>query len=321
MSSQDYYFCSLCVQAGPFPTFRKLFQHLQYVHNGQPNFKIQCELGPLCGTIYSTFNAYKTHIYREHLNLLDENLYEKTTQPDIKASSNDTSSSTYDDMHLDFDIRINDAEDELQDNQTEIDDDTSICWSLLKEAKVRLSERTIDLGAFERFYLELLLNLREGYCLPQNIIQAITFGLRTLIELIHELLKNQIKSSFIQCQRTTTSPSAENFFALTDVNKVISSVIETMTNVTKNEYSFLKLCKKHFSYDSAQEIKLDDANQVAYHIPIQSSIQQILSKPDVLNMLIKNYNETVNRNSVDTETSYVSLSPWITSKRQHYFTR
>ena len=77
-----------------------------------------------------------------------------------------------------------------------------------------------------------------------------------------------------------------------------------MTNVTKNEYSFLKLCKKHFSYDSAQEIKLDDANQVAYHIPIQSSIQQILSKPDVLNMLIKNYNETVNRNSVDTDLMY-----------------
>ncbi|CAF1653801.1 unnamed protein product, partial [Rotaria magnacalcarata] len=77
-----------------------------------------------------------------------------------------------------------------------------------------------------------------------------------------------------------------------------------MISVTKNEYNFLKLCKKHFCYDPAQEIKLDYPNQVAFYIPIQSSIQQLLSKPDVLNMLIKNYNETVNRNAVDTDLMY-----------------
>ncbi|CAF2188491.1 unnamed protein product [Rotaria magnacalcarata] len=77
-----------------------------------------------------------------------------------------------------------------------------------------------------------------------------------------------------------------------------------MIHVTKNEYNFLKLYKKHFCYDPAQEIKLDYPNQVAFYIPIQSSIQQLLSKPDVLNMLIKNYNETVNRNAVDTDLMY-----------------
>ncbi|CAF2112263.1 unnamed protein product [Rotaria magnacalcarata] len=223
MSSQDYV-CSLCIQAGSFPTFRKLFQHLQYVHNGQSNFKIRCELGTLCGTIYSTFNAYKTHIYREHLNLLDENLCRQSIQLDTEACDN-ISSSTCGVSYLDFDIQINDAEDEFQDEQTEPDDDTSICWSLLKEARIQLSKQTIDLDAFERFYIELLLNLREGYSLPQNIIQGITFGFRSLIELIHELLKSQIKSSLIQYQRATKSPSTENVFALDDINKVILSVI------------------------------------------------------------------------------------------------
>ncbi|CAM4807706.1 unnamed protein product [Rotaria magnacalcarata] len=209
---------------GSFPTFRKLFQHLQYVHNGQSNFKIRCELGTLCGTIYSTFNAYKTHIYREHLNLLDENLCRQPIQLDTEACDN-ISSSTCGVSYLDFDIQINDAEDEFQDEQTEPDDDTSICWSLLKEARIQLSKQTIDLDAFERFYIELLLNLREGYSLPQNIIQGITFGFRSLIELIHELLKSQIKSSLIQYQRATKSPSTENVFALDDINKVILSVI------------------------------------------------------------------------------------------------
>ncbi|CAF4209356.1 unnamed protein product, partial [Rotaria magnacalcarata] len=36
-------------------------------------------------------------------------------------------------------------------------------------------------------------------------------------------------------------------------------------------------------------------------MPIQSSIQQMLNKPDVLTMLIKNVNENVNRNTIDTD--------------------
>ncbi len=58
----------------------KLFQHLHYVHNEQPNFKIRCELRPLCGAKYSTFAGYKVHIYREHKDLSDEDLSEKLYQ-------------------------------------------------------------------------------------------------------------------------------------------------------------------------------------------------------------------------------------------------
>jgi hypothetical protein len=83
----------------------------------------------------------------------------------------------------------------------------------------------IDLDFFEKFYVEFLLNLREGRSLPQNIIQAITFGLRSLIELIHELLKIQIKTSSVEDQRIVTTSSKDNFTLLADVNKVISNVI------------------------------------------------------------------------------------------------
>ncbi|CAF0991445.1 unnamed protein product [Adineta steineri] len=40
---------------------------------------------------------------------------------------------------------------------------------------------------------------------------------------------------------------------------------------------------------------------MAYYIPIQCSIPQMLKKPDVLTMLIKNFNESVNRNIMDTD--------------------
>jgi hypothetical protein len=303
MSSHNYYFCALCVQAKPYYTFRKLFRHLQYVHNGQSSFKIRCELGPLCGTIYSTFAGYKTHIYREHKALFNEDLCEEELQLDTNTHDNGTSPPIFSDA-LDLDTQTNDINDELNETDKETDDEDVICWSLIKQQITRLSEEKMDLEHFEKFYLEFLLILREGHSLPQNIIQAITTGLKSLIELIHELIKIQIKKSSPDYQRITTATSTHDPILLSDVNEVISNVIQIIIDVTKNEYHFLKLCKKYFSYEPAKEIKLENPDQVAYYIPIESSIKQMLNKPDVLNMLIKNFNENINRNAADTDLMY-----------------
>ncbi|CAF3760072.1 unnamed protein product [Rotaria sp. Silwood1] len=112
---------------GSYPTFRKLFQHLQYVHNGQSNFKVRCELGPLCGTRYTNFKAYKAHVYREHVNLLDEDLCKQEVQFDTGTHTNKVSLSTYDDAQLHFGIQENDLEDNGSENEGESDDETSFC--------------------------------------------------------------------------------------------------------------------------------------------------------------------------------------------------
>jgi hypothetical protein len=83
----------------------------------------------------------------------------------------------------------------------------------------------LNLKFFEKFYLQFFLILREDHSLPQNIIQAITVGLRSLY------------------QRIATTTSVYDFILLSNANKVISNVLETITNVTKNAYNFLKLCK------------------------------------------------------------------------------
>jgi hypothetical protein len=300
MSSHNYYFCSLCIESRPYWEYRELFRHLQYVHNGQSEFKIRCELGPLCGRIYSTFAGYKAHIYREHTDLLDKDLCKQGIQTDTNAHDDETLLSTSYDTQLDFDIEIHDVEDERNEIERETDEDV-IHWPLLMEKITRSSGKKIDLDFFEKFYVDFLLNLREGHSLPQNIIQTITSGLKCLIELIHELLKIQTKNSSIKYQKPVTNSDANDCILLTDVNEVISNIIERMTDITKNEHSFLKLCKKYFSYASAKEIKLENPDQMAYYIPIQSSIQQMLNKPDVLTMLIKNFNENVNRDAIDTD--------------------
>ncbi|CAF1086027.1 unnamed protein product [Adineta steineri] len=102
-------------------------------------------------------------------------------------------------------------------------------------------------------------------------------------------------------QKTTINSAIYDSILLSDVNEVISNITERITDITKNEHSFLKRCKKYFSYTPAKEIKLENPDQIAYYMPIQCSIQQMLKKPDVLTMLIKNFNENVNRNIMDTD--------------------
>ncbi len=69
-----------------------------------------------------------------------------------------------------------------------------------------------------------MLNLRESQSLPQNIIQRITSGLKSLIELIHELLKIRTKNSSIKYQRTVTTSATDDSILLTDLNQVFSTI-------------------------------------------------------------------------------------------------
>jgi len=85
--------------------------------------------------------------------------------------------------------------------------------------------KKIDLDFFEKFYVDFLLNLREGHSLPQNIIHSITLGFKSLIELIHELLKVKSKSSLIQYHNSITISATNSSILLNDVNEVIANVI------------------------------------------------------------------------------------------------
>jgi hypothetical protein len=94
MSSQNCYYCSLCVQGRPYYAFLELLRHLQFAHNGQSDFKVQCELGPLYGNIYSTFAGYKTHIYRDHRDLLGNDLCKQGMHLNANTHNSQTLPST-----------------------------------------------------------------------------------------------------------------------------------------------------------------------------------------------------------------------------------
>lgn len=78
---------------------------------------------------------------------------------------------------------------------------------------------------FEKYYVDFLLNLREGHSLPQNIIHTITTGFKSLIELIHDLMKVKIKSSSIKYPDTTTISTTDNSALVSYLNDVVVNVI------------------------------------------------------------------------------------------------
>jgi len=249
--------------------------------------------------MYYTFAGYKSHIYREHRDLIDKDLFKQRMQTDMNTDNDEILLSTSYDTQSDFHTQIHDEKDERDEKDDETNDGDAICWPLLMEEIIQSSGKKIDLDFFEKFYVDFLLNLREGHSLPQNIIHTITSGFKSLIELIHKLLIMKTKNSLIKHEKTVINSATDDSVLLADVNEIISNIIERMTDITRNEHTFVKLCRKYFSYASPKEIKLEDADQIAYYIPIQSSIQQMLNKHDVLTMLTKSFNENVNRNATD----------------------
>ncbi|CAF4362548.1 unnamed protein product [Rotaria magnacalcarata] len=169
-------------------TFRKLFNHIQYIHLGEPNFKIRCELGITCGTTYSSFSGYKAHIYKEHTTLLNV----EPRKQDVQSYTDAANDETLDDICLDFDMERNhETEEELSENESQINCESFINWPLFNENLNKCSNDIINLEFFERFYIRFLLQLREGHSLPPNIMQSITCGMLSLIEFIHDLIKKE----------------------------------------------------------------------------------------------------------------------------------
>jgi hypothetical protein len=62
MTTVNFNFCPLCAQSQAHQTFSALFTHVRTQHAGEQNFCIRCELSETCGSCYSTFESYRSHI-------------------------------------------------------------------------------------------------------------------------------------------------------------------------------------------------------------------------------------------------------------------
>ncbi|CAF1613054.1 unnamed protein product, partial [Rotaria sp. Silwood1] len=77
------------------------------------------------------------------------------------------------------------------------------------------------------------------------------------------------------------------------VEGIFNQIIRTIEGAAKNEYQFIKSCQEFFQYEEPHKIELNESGDCGYIIPIKKSIRNFLNKPDVIDLLVKNINETI----------------------------
>ena len=68
----SFYYCPLCQNHPRFLAFVILYKHIRSVHRNDIHFNIRCTLNFTCGSVYTTFESYRSHLNRYHHDLLND---------------------------------------------------------------------------------------------------------------------------------------------------------------------------------------------------------------------------------------------------------
>ncbi|CAF3502492.1 unnamed protein product [Rotaria sordida] len=282
--SENSYFCQLCSSTSAYYSFDALYTHINLVHGNDRSFKLRCELTPLCGSIYTTFASYKCHIYRHHRDLISKSLdkVNELSCPD-GSLNNDYAFCYADDDGLEPQT-INNQKDYSFELMNEYDEETELDHPLFTETNLKHDEEPFYMKKFQKYYTRFLLELREQHLLSQNIISSITSNISVLFNIVLNIIKRTGNDA---------NTTATAVIPIVKVEETINQTIRMIENTASNEYKFLKSCKEFFKYEEPYELEFDKSGKCGYIIPIKKSIQNFLNKPEVIDLLIKNTNETI----------------------------
>ncbi|CAF4211224.1 unnamed protein product, partial [Rotaria sordida] len=271
------YFCPLRQNHQPFISFVTLYKHIRSIHRNDIPFNIRCTLNPVCGSIYTNFESYRSHLNRYHHDLLNDynvpNYYtvNGNQQPPSLLLSNPNIIQDEEDKCIAAQDNLD--PDELETFERTRSSENDIDWPLftsLINEEDDMEQFTIN--TFEKYYIRFLLDLREGHLLPQNIIKSITSYFTAMLDTLFKIIQHQ-----------ATQSSTGLLFPLEDIKKLILQIITSVSNITKNDYQFSKRCEEHFGYLEPLKIQLNDQDDCGYYVPIQQSIKNLLNKPDTKN--------------------------------------
>jgi hypothetical protein len=288
--SGNCHFCQLCINSPAYCSFDSLYAHINLVHGNDPSFKLRCELTPLCGSIYTTLPSYKSHIYKNHRELISKSLdKEDIVSPSKDYSNNSFTFSYADDYPCEYETTNNDDNETFQ-STTEYDEEMEVDYPLFMQTILEHDGEAFDMKKFRKYYTGFLLELREQHLLSQNIITSITSNLSVLFNIVLKI----IKSTGIDGNEPTAA-----VVPIIKVEEIINQTIYTIEGAAKNEYQFINSCKEFFHYEEPRKIQLNETGDCGYIIPIKKSIQNFLNKPDVIDLLVKNTNETILKTKKD----------------------
>ncbi|CAM4787986.1 unnamed protein product [Rotaria magnacalcarata] len=289
--SENEYFCQLCINSSLYCSFNDLYTHINVVHCNNTAFKIRCELSPLCGSIYKTLPSYKSHIYKHHRELIAQSFNKEDTSELTNSTSINSFTFSYANDNIDGNIETSNDSDAISCPSNVYEETMDFDYSLSTETILEKDNSEFDIRKFRKYYTGFLLELREDHMLSQQIITSITSHFSLLFTLILKMITATRQNLSTE---TVTIPVSE-------IEEIFKQIAETLQNVAKNEYQFINSCKEFFQFEEPKKVQFNEAGDCGYIVPIKNSIKQFLNKPDVINLLITNKNETISSTKRDTD--------------------
>jgi hypothetical protein len=210
-------------------------RHIRKVHGNDRLFGTYC---PLCDSkfLFTNLKSF-IHHFRKHV---------------LHSSSDKETTSSLILNHDEINITSND-ENEQQQSLCDNEQQQSVCEY----------EQHNAVEEIKKFYVKMLLKLREGHTLPGNVMKTVALSISCLIQTFsyHLLSKlNMNVDGVVSC----------NFND--DIEKAFFEV-------SRNENSFISSCQLYFKFVKPKEIQLSTGNK-AYYIPIRDVLMNLFEKHD-----------------------------------------
>ncbi|CAF2058078.1 unnamed protein product [Rotaria magnacalcarata] len=209
-------------------------RHMRQVHGTDRLFGTNC---PLCDSnfIFTNFKSFMNHFRNHDLHLSSE----ETPPLSLLLNCNDFTSNNYD---------------EIEYEQHEQQEQGITLWQ---------HENHDSLDGIKKFYLKMLLKIREGHVLPGSVMKTMALSITCLLQFFSYHLLSKLHMNI-------DNPISFNFN--NDVEK-------TLFEISRNDHSFISCCQIYFKFVKPKEIRLPTGNK-AYYIPLRDLLMNLFEKKD-----------------------------------------
>ncbi|CAF1433082.1 unnamed protein product [Rotaria sordida] len=204
-------------------------RHIRQVHVNDRQFGTPCAL---CDSkfVFTNLKSFISH-FRKHML---HSLFDEVPTPDLCVN---------------HDIINSDVNDDFEEQLT--------------IPEYEQYEHCDQLEEIKKFYLKMLLRVREGHILPGAVMKTISLSVCSLLETFSIFLLSKLNINL-------DNP------ILRHVNGDIEKIL---FEISKNEESFISDCELYFKFIKPKEIQLPTGNK-AYYIPICDVLMCLFQKKD-----------------------------------------
>ncbi|XP_049519397.1 uncharacterized protein LOC125943886 [Dermacentor silvarum] len=251
--------CSMC----PFFSCQlaRVITHVRRVHSAEPNFNVYCGIEG-CANKYTNFNSYRSHLYRHHRNLLEENSrilqQRRAEQPAVGGNSDVQNREQFPQAMDCADGSANvfserPSADDLSSEHTTVPVDRFECF--LKQAK----------STIWNFYF----CVTEKHCLPPKAAVSVFAELQVMFELVLKAYSDEIAHA-MKASATTS-----------DVKRLLDcSFVPELFRGLDSKHKRDEYAMKTFPFISPEEQHL--GQEARYHyIPLPKLLTAVCEIPDI----------------------------------------